>query len=597
MSTGPHQDAQHVGHGEGDAPRTVADGVRAAFDALDVPDHAHDDAWVTRGRPTGTAGPAIFLVHPTTHRSDTDWFGDPEDAGVRSAVEEVVTAQAAAFPGELWAPHYRAASTRAFAERDAGGEEAYDLAHRDVAAAFTQFLADESRAPGPRGPLVLVGHSQGARHVRQLLLDHVEHPGIAERLVAAYAIGIDLEVDDPVVALTPLAAGVDDVGVLVAYQAGVADAPAASVLRGLCVAPTALGSPEGVSRDGGVLLLSPERVGEWHTTALSDGRLHHAEVQVLADVLRADVARRTHAWHTARRDGSPHAVAPAAPTEVERWPGVVGRLVGVQRADGARLGYAHVVDLPSAARAADDATPLVLLHKLGGWVAEWREVATALAHGRRVVVLDLPGHGGSTREGNAPWVHWPDVSAAEVLDVLDQLGLDRFHLMGCSMGGVVGMHVAAAHPDRVVSLTVVATSATPALSARRTREIDDMVRPGFGPGWMPRPGQNARAGTSDPRIAEDQNASRARGGRWVRASERGVGLAGVEQLLSRITVPVLSLNGENAGYRSYDARVAELLADVTFEVVPDAGSFVHQERPADVVAAWERFVADVAARD
>ena len=540
--------------------------VGQAFEQIAAPDHEHDSPWVVRGTTAGPHhGPAVFHVHPTVHPTTgtTGWFGDPTHVAGQTVVDEVVGSQTAPFalPGStVWSPRYRHASTRAFHERDAGGEEAYDLAYRDVSAAFAQFLAEVDAVPGPPRPLVLVGHSQGARHVRGLLAEFFDHDGLADRLVGAYVIGIDLADDDPVLADVPLARTPDEHGVVVAYQARLGEpALQATGSRSVCVDPAALGlEPDaGVTRRDGYLCVPADLAGEHAARALPDGRLHHVEIEVLADVLSADVRRRTAAWHAHR---------PAAVEDT--W---------------------HVVDLPGPAGV--DATPVVLLHKLGGWTADWRSVAAELATERRVLVVDLPGHGDSVRTGPAPWIVWPRETARDLAAQLRARGVERAHLVGCSLGGVVVLLHAVADPDAVASLTLVGTSLTPRFTAARTLQTDRAVRGGFDRGWVPRPGQNARAGTTDPQVLADQDASRARAGRWVRPSERGVGLTGVEHLLERVTAPTMYLNGEHAGYRAYEDVARERLRGVRVEVVEDAGSFPHQERPDEVVALWRSFVA------
>ncbi len=274
--------------------------------------------------------------------------------------------------------------------------------------------------------------------------------------------------------------------------------------------------------------------------------------------------------------------------EVPFWPGVIGRRI---RADD---GWVHYVDLgvPGTACSAD-APVLILLHKLGGWVADWRHVAETLAGRYRVVAVDLPGHGGSTMDESGPWAHPPSMSAARVLGLLDTLGVGRSHIMGNSLGGIVGLHMAVTAPTRVETLTLVGVSLTERHTLEQTLDTDRAVRHRFGPGWEPRPlgpAAAARAATGDPGILEEQDLSRACAGRWVRPSERGVGLTGVEHLLPEVHVPTLLINGVRAGYRRYEDTARALLRDVRIATVDEAGSFPHQERPAAVAALWEMFV-------
>ncbi|MBP2874778.1 MULTISPECIES: acetoin dehydrogenase dihydrolipoyllysine-residue acetyltransferase subunit [Pseudomonas] len=100
-------------------------------------------------------------------------------------------------------------------------------------------------------------------------------------------------------------------------------------------------------------------------------------------------------------------------------------------------------------------TPLVLVHGFGGDLNNWLFNQPALAAECRVIALDLPGHGESGKHlqnGDAQ-----ELSQA-VLDLLDHLDLDRVHLAGHSMGGLVSLTVAGQAPERVASLTLIASA-------------------------------------------------------------------------------------------------------------------------------------------
>jgi pyruvate dehydrogenase E2 component (dihydrolipoamide acetyltransferase) len=92
--------------------------------------------------------------------------------------------------------------------------------------------------------------------------------------------------------------------------------------------------------------------------------------------------------------------------------------------------------------------PVVLLHGFGGDLNNWLFTAPSLASERAVYALDFPGHGGSVKE------------ARDLLDALrsflDGQGIERAHLAGHSMGGLVAAQFALSDPDRVLSLTLVA---------------------------------------------------------------------------------------------------------------------------------------------
>jgi pimeloyl-ACP methyl ester carboxylesterase len=98
--------------------------------------------------------------------------------------------------------------------------------------------------------------------------------------------------------------------------------------------------------------------------------------------------------------------------------------------------------------------PLVLLHGLCDSHYTWSKVAPMLARNRRVLMLDLPGHGLSERPDASYALEWH----ARIVDAwLEALGLDGFDLVGHSFGGGVALWMMLLeHRARVRSLSLVA---------------------------------------------------------------------------------------------------------------------------------------------
>jgi len=97
----------------------------------------------------------------------------------------------------------------------------------------------------------------------------------------------------------------------------------------------------------------------------------------------------------------------------------------------------------------------MLLHGLGGGSRCWPGIAEGLAVTRRVLVPDLRGCGRSSGE---PSPYSLDLLADDVVAVLDHLGLERCHLVGHSLGGVVAQNVLTRHNRRCASAVLVSTS-------------------------------------------------------------------------------------------------------------------------------------------
>lgn len=233
--------------------------------------------------------------------------------------------------------------------------------------------------------------------------------------------------------------------------------------------------------------------------------------------------------------------------------------------------------------------PLVLLHKLGGWIADWRHVAPALAERHRIIAIDLPGHGNSQMHGPAPYLTTVPETAAMVLATLDALGVDTFSVAGNSKGGIIGILLSALWPHKVNSLTLISVSLIDAMS-RADLAAQDAERRAAGSkdGVM---GMSSFA-TMDPRVTAEQVAGRARAGEWLRSCERGVGRVGVTDYLPRVAAPTLLLNADRGRYTRHIETGMRLIPDARAEEIADAGSFIHQERPVEVAAAMNRFFSE-----
>ena len=97
--------------------------------------------------------------------------------------------------------------------------------------------------------------------------------------------------------------------------------------------------------------------------------------------------------------------------------------------------------------------PVVFVHSLAGNSTHWSKQLEHLRRTRRAVALDLRGHGRSERPRNGDYTIAG--MAGDVAAVVDTLGLDKFVLVGHSMGGGVALEYAGAHPDRVAGLVLV----------------------------------------------------------------------------------------------------------------------------------------------
>jgi hypothetical protein len=235
------------------------------------PDIPHNAAqWLPDGVSRGKQGPAaVFYIHPTTYLKGDVWNAPiyEPDSGWRDQL--FTQSQASAFngAGEVWAPRYRQAAYGAFLLKTEDANKALDLAYSDVSAAFDEFL----KHVGPKQPIILAGHSQGALHLLRLLRERKAQLG--NRLVAAYVVGwpVSTSADLPALGF-PACGSADQAGCVLSWMS-FGDPPNPSLILGdwekskgpaggkrrqedmLCVDPiTGSGSPAPPSSNPGTLV-------------------------------------------------------------------------------------------------------------------------------------------------------------------------------------------------------------------------------------------------------------------------------------------------------------------------------------------------------
>lgn len=105
--------------------------------------------------------------------------------------------------------------------------------------------------------------------------------------------------------------------------------------------------------------------------------------------------------------------------------------------------------------------PVLLIHGSGPGVsawANWRTVIPELAKEHRVIAPDMAGFGYTETEG--AFTASPEAWVAQVIGLMDHLGIDRFAVIGNSFGGAIGLKTASLHPDRVTRLVLMGAVGT-----------------------------------------------------------------------------------------------------------------------------------------
>ena len=114
------------------------------------------------------------------------------------------------------------------------------------------------------------------------------------------------------------------------------------------------------------------------------------------------------------------------------------------------------LDIHTLITDAREATPVLFIHGNGSSATFWEETMLALPAGFRAIAPDMRGYG-DTEPLPVDATLGLDDMVADVLALVDTLGLEEYHLVGHSMGGGIVMKVALARPEDLLSITLVDT--------------------------------------------------------------------------------------------------------------------------------------------
>jgi len=251
-------------------------------------------------------------------------------------------------------------------------------------------------------------------------------------------------------------------------------------------------------------------------------------------------------------------------------------------------------------------TPVLVLHGFTGTTRSLEPLASSLEENHDVIRIDLIGHGrsGAPREVG-PYAM--ERCVAQVVDVLDALGVDRTHVLGYSMGGRVALALGCSDPERFASALLVGASAglesTALRSERGTadRALADRIEgeglEAFVDHWMALPlfatqrclGEEALTAARAERLQQ-----RPLG---LANSLRGMGTGAQPPLhahLANLRAPVCLVAGElDAKFRAIAVDLASRLPNARTALIGAAGHAAHLEKPEDVLRIARGFFREV----
>ena len=247
--------------------------------------------------------------------------------------------------------------------------------------------------------------------------------------------------------------------------------------------------------------------------------------------------------------------------------------------------------------------PLVLLNGIAMTAVSWEVVARPLAKHYRVIRCDFRGQLMTPVQPPENVAYHAD----DVIALLDDLGIEKAHIVGTSFGGVVGTLVASRHPDRVRSLTTIASAdgfdevmadevarwraaCVASLESNDRGHLSDILEPMvYSPAWVEAHKAERAQRRAQISALPDQ---------WFR------GLIGLldsahslrlREELERVRCPTLVIAAELDGFVPLDrARgLAEAIDGASFMSIANAGHAVVVEQPQRVVDLCLEFLKTV----
>jgi pyruvate dehydrogenase E2 component (dihydrolipoamide acetyltransferase) len=238
-------------------------------------------------------------------------------------------------------------------------------------------------------------------------------------------------------------------------------------------------------------------------------------------------------------------------------------------------------------------TPVILIHGFGGDLNSWLFTQPVLAQEHPVYAIDLPGHGGSSKQVNHGDLAFLASAAFELMTTLE---LGSTHLVGHSLGGATAFELALSRPEHVKSLTLIAPVGFGLeinmeyiegfMRASRPRQLRPFVEQLFA-----NPALVSRKMLDDiisyKRLDGAVEALNTIAGMVFKDGRQAVNLV---SRLADLAVPLQIIWGESDRIIPA-AQVNGLDASVRTHLVPGAGHMVHMEKAQEVNELIEAFLA------
>lgn len=254
--------------------------------------------------------------------------------------------------------------------------------------------------------------------------------------------------------------------------------------------------------------------------------------------------------------------------------------------NGYHIGYEEAGD--------GEATPIVFLHGVGSDKSVWRPQLEHFGKARRAVAFDYPGYGDSD---SAPEGTSRDDYASAIISAMHEIGIDRAHICGLSLGGIVAIAINHSDEKRCASLILADTfavhpdgrsiyeramTASENLHAMAQARVDMLL-----------------AQPAAPRVRREvvETMSKIDPQAYCIGAE-AVWLADQRDRAIEIRVPTLVIVGDQdlITPAALSEELARLIPNARMQVIEDAGHISNLEKPAEFNDALDRFIGELESR-
>ena len=248
--------------------------------------------------------------------------------------------------------------------------------------------------------------------------------------------------------------------------------------------------------------------------------------------------------------------------------------------NGYEIGYMEAGD--------GEETPIVFLHGVGSDKSAWRPQLAHFSKSCRAIAFDYPGYGDSDP---APGGTTRDDYASAIISAMHELGIERAHVCGLSLGGVVAIAMYHADEERCASLILADTFAVHPegraiyeRSVAGSRDLGAMAEARV---------DVLLAQPADPKVRREvvDTMSRIDPGAY-RIGAEAVWLADQRDRAGEIRAPSLVIVGDQDLITPIDLsnELVDLIPDARMQVIAGAGHLANLEQPDAFNAALEEFI-------